>query len=243
MNELLEDSDATPKANQELPRTISAGIFLKQELQRGSNDTDSDRFPIQGARQPQMYNQNHFPASPSKIAAPKILERRPSKSKNFFLRAIGVRNNDDQIKHIQRIDESSSKNTSIRRRLSRTKKNSDSGDGGLGLMSSNSIHSFVQGPLDVMDVSTPSRITSYTESTYFPSTPPTASPAPAYILGPQITFTPELSTIETGACSLWVAIEIFGLLQRSDGYKSDGAARYSNDQVLGLSLFFVEYNS
>jgi hypothetical protein len=50
----------------------------------------------------------------------------------------------------------------------------------------------------------------------------------ALILCPQINVLPELSIVDTSACSLWVALEVTGMLRRADGQEDfdNGADRY-----------------
>jgi hypothetical protein len=60
------------------------------------------------------------------------------------------------------------------------------------------------------------------------------------VLCPQINVLPELSIVDTSACSLWVALEVSGMLRRADGQEEygNGAGRYpshSSTQPSGIT--------
>ncbi|KAH7312914.1 hypothetical protein BKA65DRAFT_148923 [Rhexocercosporidium sp. MPI-PUGE-AT-0058] len=214
-----DDPDLTPKARP-AARTASAGAFLKSELYQRSLDIKATRFSVRDNRHSMITPQpsGRRPPSPTKASPPKIPERRPSKSKNFFLRAIGGRSSDES-KAIRRKFSDTSRDTLIRR-LSRSK-NSSSAESYTGsITSTNSEHSFEPGSLDITDVSFNSRLSSSCESD-----PPSSSIshilAPdIFVLCPQIVITPEISSVDTGCCFLWVAVEVTGTLQRADGYEA-----------------------
>ena len=43
--------------------------------------------------------------------------------------------------------------------------------------------------------------------------------APALVLCPNITITPEVPSMESGSCTLWVGVSITGKLRRADGQR------------------------
>lgn len=61
----------------------------------------------------------------------------------------------------------------------------------------------------------------------------------SFILCPQINVTPELSVIDTNTCSIWVALEVRGVLRRADGYEEYGNGvddpSHSSSQISGTS--------
>lgn len=214
----------TPKARSPLPRTISAGAFLKSELHRRSLDVEVGRYSVRGQRHP-IYPRDEDirsrqPVSPPKNWSPIIPERRPSKSKNFFLRAIAGRNT-DEAKGIKRTDSTLSKNTLIRCLSSSKNKFSGSYDASCedNISSGGTESSFRPESFDIADVGINSRICSCeTPSSCSTSdTTSTASNEKAFVLSPQIKITPEASSVDNGSCDLWVAIEVTGSLHRADG--------------------------
>ena len=241
LNELLEDPEVTPKANQKQPRRTSAGVFLKDELQRRSHDAGSDRYSPQLPPHFQMYDTQspRLPPTPTKTASPKIPERLPSKSKNFFLRAIG-KQGDKSPKLVRRATSTGSRNTLVRRRQLRSKKDVDSSSSSLRQpSSSNSFFSLMEEASAVTDAQTPVQ-SDNDENRPLSATPTIPRIIPVYVLGTQIVVTPESSSVNTDACATWVAIEINGVLQRADG--SHNVSDYTTDsdfQVLGMfSLTF-----
>jgi hypothetical protein len=214
----------TPKARTPLPRTISAGAFLKSELHGRSLDVEAGRYSVRGQRH-SMYPRDEDirsrrPISPTKNCSSTIPERRPSKSKNFFLRAIAGRNT-EETRGIKRTDSTLSKNTLIRR-LSRSKnKFSGSYDASCeaNISSGGTESSFRPESFDIADVGLNSRIYSCeTPSSYSSSdTTSTASNDRIFVLSPEIKITPEVSSIDNGSCDLWVAVETTGILHRADG--------------------------
>jgi hypothetical protein len=222
-----DDPDVTPKVRNPLPRTISAGAFLKSELHRRSLDVEAGRYSVRGQRHSMFPRDEDIRVrhlvSPAKDWYPSIPERRPSKSKNFFLRAIAGRSNEEP-KGIKRVDSTSSKNTLIRR-LSRSKnKASSSYDASCedNISYGGTKSSFRPESFDITDVGINSRISSCgTLSTHSASDkPPANSNEIAFVLSPQINITPELSSVDNGNCDLWVAVEITGILHRADGCKN-----------------------
>jgi len=144
----------------------------------------------------------------------KIPERRLSKSKTFFFKAIGSRNNQEP-KRIRKVDSIESNKGTLLRRLSRTGRSSTSHSLCTGRTSStrttNSIETDSQ---DIADVSVNFRESSfdYGNAGINHSTPAT----PLCVLSPDIAITPELSTVDEGVCTMWVAVEITGVL-RAEG--------------------------
>lgn len=218
LSEMDDDPDLTPKAKP-TARTASAGAFLKSELYQRSGDIEATRFSVRDNRH-SMFTpppSGRRPPSPAKGSPPKIPERRPSKSKNFFLRAIGGRLSDES-KAIRRKDSGASKGTLIRR-LSRSKNSSSAESYTDSINSTDSGYSFEPGSLDITDVSMNSRLSSYEGD------PPSSSVSHAlapdvFVLCPQIVITPEISSVDTGCCFLWVAIEVNGTLRKADGYEA-----------------------
>lgn len=213
-------------------RTISAGAFLKSELHGRSNDIEAGRFSVRGDRSshhPQTMEHGYFiGGSPTKSkGSPKIPEKRPSKSKNFFLRAI-VGRTSGETKSIKRANSTASKNTLIRR-LSRGKTRNSMTSYSEDESYSQSIgskapsHDFPIESQDLTDINVTSRMSSFdgNSSSYPPANTQSAiTNSDLYILVPNITITPELTSVDTASCSFWVAIEIAGVLRRAGGQES-----------------------
>ncbi|KAE9363756.1 hypothetical protein N431DRAFT_497542 [Stipitochalara longipes BDJ] len=217
-----DDPDLTPKAKASLPRTISAGAFLKSELHRRSLDIEAGRHSVRGQRhslytREEDVNRRH-PYTPAQDWSPTILQRRPSKPKNFFLRAIGGRSS-EEVKRIKRSDSTISKNTLIRR-LSRSKKrpsgsydaSCEDNDSSVSTESSVPPESF-----DIADVGIKSRMSCGTPSCSASDTTSITYNENVLILSPQIKITPEVTSLANGACDLWVAVEVTGVLHKADG--------------------------
>ncbi|KAG4429880.1 hypothetical protein IFR05_014637 [Cadophora sp. M221] len=218
LSEMDDDPDVTPKARP-AARTASAGAFLKSELYQRSLEIEATRFSVRDNRHSMFTPQpsGRRPPSPTKASPPKIPERRPSKSKNFFLRAIGGRSSDES-KAIRRKDSETSRGTLIRR-LSRSKNSSSAESYTDSITSTDSGYSFEPGSLDITDVSINSGLSSYEGDP--PSSSMSHPLAPdVFVLCPQIVITPEISSVDTGCCFLWVAIEVTGTLQKADGYEA-----------------------
>lgn len=245
LSELMDDPDVTPKAHKKTagiprtPRTISAGDFLKYELYKPHLNIEVDTFSVRGEHRPRMYDQvQNFRPSPASAKAwsPKMPERRTSKSKNFFLRAIGMRNSDEPPKHIRRTGSAASRKTLVRR-SSLAQRVDDDPLHEKTLTPATTYHSFPPDSSDIADVDIHPRISSYRDTTSnlsLSSSPPSAGLPSAFVLCPQITITPEVSSVETGSCTLWVAVLITGALQRADGYRGSGSFEQSfNHQLFG----------
>ncbi|KAK0129286.1 hypothetical protein ONS95_015016 [Cadophora gregata] len=224
LSEMDDDPDVTPKARPST-RTASAGAFLKSELYQRSQDIDATSFSVRDTRHSMFTPQQSTrkPPSPTKGSPPKIPERRPSRSKNFFLRAIGGRLSDES-KAIRRKDSGASKGTLIRR-LSRSKNHSSAESYTDSIASTDSGNDFRPGSLDITDISINSRISSH-EGNQPSSTVSDIIPPDVFVLCPQVVITPEISSVDTGCCFLWVAIEVTGTLQKADGYE----ARYDGSR-------------
>ncbi|CZT43501.1 uncharacterized protein RSE6_03550 [Rhynchosporium secalis] len=215
-----DDLDLTPKARPNSARTASAGAFVKSELYQRSVDIAATSFSVRDNRHP-MFTPSpsgRRPRSPNKGTPPKIPERRPSKSKNFFLRAIGGRSSVES-KSIRRKDSQASKGTLIRR-LSRSKHSSSTESYTDSIASTDSTHSFKPGSLDITDMGLNPGIFSYEGNPPTASIPNVLAPD-VFVLCPQIVITPEIPSVDTGLCFLWVAIEITGTLRKADGFEAN----------------------
>ena len=228
-----DDPEATPKARNNVPRTVSAGEFLKSEYHSIFLDDDSyytkkpekdhDNCAFQSSSQQQQSLDNQDP--------PKIPERRLSKSKTFFLKVLPHRPKEST--QAQRAESNDSRNTLIRR-LSRA-----------GSRNSFPIHAPENFPLpgafpdrtsgDYVDATYNLRVSSYvgSEAPSSLSTGTSSSsiaPKDALILCPQVRVTPELSAVDGGVYSVWVAIEVTGILRRADGTEEyrGGLRRFSS---------------
>jgi len=219
-----DDPDVTPKAKSSLPRTISAGAFLKSELHGRSFDIEAGRHSVRGQRhslyppQQEIFHNRHLYALPQS-SPPAIPPRRPSKSKNFFLRAIGGRGS-EEIKGVKRSDSTLSKNTLIRRRLSRSKKKTSSSCDAFcedDVSSVSTESSLSPESFDIADVGINSRISCDTPSSFSASdTTSITSNDNVFVLSPQIKITPEVNSLDNGNCDLWVAVEVTGVLHKAD---------------------------
>ena len=235
------DPDITPKAAKQATRTASAGAFLKSEFHRRSIDIEAGRLSVRGKQSLLLWDQatqKAHPSSPAKNRSPKIPERRPSKSKNFFLRAIAGRSADETKPSMRRSDSTLSRNTLIRR-LSRSKNRDGSSSGQYYEASINSIgtaESSEPKSFDIADVDITTRLSSYDTS---PSVSLVSRDTSAhansevFVLCPQISITPEICSADSSACSFWVAIKITGVLQSADdhGSRKNAAGRFSSEFV------------
>jgi hypothetical protein len=163
----------------------------------------------------------HFPEKlRNPDGSPKIPERRFSKSKNFLMRAIGGRGSPDKVKFVRKID-TSSKSTLIRR-LSRGKNRVETpwGPNSSESECSSASSSFKPGSIDIADVSISSRTSSSYDQTpnisFASDTVPLLASEGAALLCPQITVTPEVSSVDSGNCMLWVAVEVSGFLRNAE---------------------------
>jgi hypothetical protein len=222
---ILDDPDATPKKSKPVARTMSAGRFHKSQAHGSKSDTQAGLYSVRGHRQnitlsdldyqSQRYNEDENTAE-----AP-ITQRRFSKSKNFLLQAFAGRAA-EQPKPVRRTDSTTSKNTLIRRLSQSRKSSSSSYDSGFegSAVSADASSSLPLSSLGIADVSINSRISSYeahSNSSSSSSTSYATSPN-MLVLCPLITVTPELPSVGGGNCSLWVAIQVSGVLCRAEGY-------------------------
>jgi hypothetical protein len=219
-----DDPDVTPKAKSSLPRTISAGAFLKSELHGRSFDIEAGRHSVRGQRhslyppQQEILHNRHLYALPQS-SPPAIPPRRLSKSKNFFLRAIGGRGS-EEIKGVKRSDSTLSKNTLIRRLSRSKKKTSGSYDAFCedDFSSVSTESSLPPESFDIADVGINSIISCDTPSSFSASdTTSITSNDNVFVLCPQIKITPEVNSLDNGNCDLWVAVEVTGVLHKADG--------------------------
>ncbi|PQE20112.1 ubiquitin-conjugating enzyme protein [Rutstroemia sp. NJR-2017a BBW] len=210
------DFDATPKPNRPVSRSLSVGKFLKTELNRGSSRKEICTPPLQ---------QNLD-------GSPKIPARRPSKSKNFIMKAFGGRKNDESKIPLTRKASTGSQSTLLRR-LSHRKSTASTISSSVSSVASSLgtvelSHSFERYSQDIIDVGINSRSSSYYDDIDF-SCPATPTPSNCrdemFVLCPHISVTPESTSVHAGMCTLWVAIEITGVLRRADG--SGGSAEMS----------------
>ncbi|KUJ17181.1 uncharacterized protein LY89DRAFT_73338 [Mollisia scopiformis] len=249
-----DDPDITPKARQRVPRTISAGNFLKSEFHRRSLETDQGRYSVRSNRNSFYSNQiaQHVPSPPNfgKFKPPKIPDRQPSKSKNFILRALAGRGSEES-NHPQRVNSKGSRNTLVRR-LSRNK-TMDSDRSGRTSMSGETLYSIPMEELDLgnggSDASTSQQETPIRALPQVPTVPQTsASPQELsqrqdvlvlspLILSPRIKVTPETTSLPTTTSTFWVAIEIRGELHAADGrYDMHPGRRTCSSQSADIRL-------
>ncbi|OWP05566.1 hypothetical protein B2J93_7910 [Marssonina coronariae] len=209
------DLDITPKARPTTARIRSAGAFLKSELHQRSFEFEPTSFSVRDNRHAMFTPQHTTRRPPSRVSPPKIPERRLSKSKNFFLRAIGGRLSDNS-KSVRRKDSEASKSTSIHR-IPRSRNPSPAESYTDSIVSTDSAFSFQLGSLDIADVNINPRLSSYVGGPSSSASSDTAAVEDIFVLCPQITITPEIPSVDTGSCFLWVAIEVTGTLQKADG--------------------------
>ncbi|KAI9054922.1 hypothetical protein LZ554_002065 [Drepanopeziza brunnea f. sp. 'monogermtubi'] len=237
LNEPEEDLEVTPKARALAnSRANSAGAFLKSELYQHKQDIEPTSHSVRDNRHslftPKSTSRRP-PRPPPSASPPKNSERRPSKSKNFFLRAIGGRLSDDS-KSVRRKESEVSK-VALVRRFSRSRKPSSAESYTDSIISTDSGYSFEPGSLDTTDISVNSRLSSYVNGPPSYSSSDDAAGPDVFVLCPQITITPEFSSVDTGNCFLWVAIEITGTLQKADGCENrDSGGRLSNAHISDL---------
>jgi hypothetical protein len=244
-----EDLDITPKARQRVSRTISAGNFLKNEFHRRSLE-EPGRYSVRNNRTPihppQFASQIPTPSrSSTKDNSQQLPERKPSKSKGFILRALAGRSSQD-TNHEQHINSKESRNILVRR-LSRNK-TMDSFQSRRTSMSGDTLYSIHPEDLDFGDAHA-------TTSTHRPQIPlralpqvPTQSyePAPApveapkqemLLLSPRIKVTPQINSLPTTTCTIWVAIEVKGELHAADGrYDRHPSRRRCSSDLLDIQL-------
>jgi hypothetical protein len=214
---VLEDINVTPKAVKQVLRTASAGTFLKSEFHYPRDSRDSDTSS-NGIHMSQLNEEGE------RISPPKIPERRLSKSKNFFFK-LGSRK-DREPKPIQRINSSTSKNTLIRRLSCGANQNSGSEskytDSITSADSSYLLNSMKS--KDIADIIIDSEISCYDRSSSHSLSSESMEnwgTREELFLCPEITITPEISSLDSGSTNLWVAVEVTGALRLASGYGHD----------------------
>ena len=158
-----------------------------------------------------------------------------SRSKKFFLKAIPGRNSSAQ-KAMRRISSNVSKRI---KRPPRVEQDSSS-----FYYADSDLTSSAMSCSDCQDFASVGRRISFHDDSNTPPLPTfdslyTMGLRRSLILCPHINVKPELSILDTSACSLWVALEITGMLRRADGQGEfgNGADRYlshSSTQPSGI---------
>ncbi|KAH8656075.1 hypothetical protein BGZ60DRAFT_417725 [Tricladium varicosporioides] len=224
----VEDPETTPKAHRPVPRTMSAGEFLKAEFHGGKQNENSGIYSVRGTRETcssDYYDYtDHFLDSKSQYPYPKYPERRLSKSKNFLLRAIGGRAS-ERSKHIRQTDQATRSN--LIRKLSQSKGgvHTRSDPGNVEHSSSaDSSESFELEGRDITEASFHSGASSsgqaLSTSSIFDTRPPLHN-YEALVLSPLVTIVPEVSSVNVSNCTFWVAIEIKGILRSTNDQTKD----------------------
>jgi hypothetical protein len=220
------DFDATPKPNRPVSRSLSVGKFLKTELNHGSSQNGiKEQLRLSPQQSVQSLNLRGTPPLQQNLdGSPKIPTRRPSKSKNFIMKAFGGRKIDESKPPLTRKASTGSQSTLLRR-LSHRKSTASTLSSSVSSVASSLgtvelSHSFERYSQDIIDVGINSRASSYYEDIDF-SCPATPTPSNCrdemFVLCPHISVTPESTSVHAGMCTLWVAIEITGVLRRADG--------------------------
>jgi hypothetical protein len=105
---LQDDPDLTPKARKPSHRTASTGAFLKSELHRRSSEANNYLPPTipNSCRPLDEISLSRLNAFGQKIDrySPDVPERRPSKSKSFLYKALGVRSSQENTSSIRRVE-------------------------------------------------------------------------------------------------------------------------------------------
>jgi len=200
---------------------MSAGAFLKNEFHslRGSRQSDGSSDDIR---------MSQLDGHGIRVSLPEIPERRLSKSKPFFFKLGGRK--EKEAKPTQAVNSTTSKNTLVRRlsRGTNNRSNSDSSDA----ISLPSVDSSL--PLqrvnskDIADVIVDARISSYGNNAMRSTSPPSmenwaTSAKEVFLLCPEITITPETSSLESGSTNLWVALEVTGTLRLANNHDHSSA--------------------
>ncbi|KAM3065398.1 hypothetical protein ACMFMG_011480 [Clarireedia jacksonii] len=226
-----DDLDATPKANRLVSRSLSVGRFLRTELHRGgSQNVIKEHQRLSPRQSAQSLNPRVTPTLEQNLdGSPKIPTRRPSKSKNFIMKAFGSRKNDESKTALTREASIGSQRTLLRK-LSHQKSTASTLSSSISstvssLGTAESSHSFERYRQDIIDIGFDLRVSSYNDDIEI-SCPATPTPSKCrdemFVLCPQISVTPESTSVYAGMCTLWVAIEITGVLRRADGSGASG---------------------
>jgi hypothetical protein len=167
-------------------------------------------------------------------------ERPLSRSKNFLKAITGGNNSSSKVQNaMRRISSNVSKHTFLRRpqraeslyaqddslKFSAISLSDIEGIADTGITSRVSSHAGTQEPSPLATLN----------SLYAPSL------RSSFVLCPEINVTPELSIVDTRTCSIWVALEVTGVLRRADGHGEygNGADRYpshSSGRPSGTSI-------
>jgi hypothetical protein len=168
--------------------------------------------------------------------------RLASRSKKFLLKAIPGRDSSAQ-KAMRRISSNVSKRI---KRPPRVEQDNSSFYGGDSNLTSSAVS--CSNCQDIAGVGINCRRMSFHANSTIPPLPTVDSPYTiglrrSLILYPQINVTPELSIVDTSSCSLWVALEVTGMLRRADGQEDygNGADRYpshSSTQPSGIKNLY-----
>ncbi|CAG8961954.1 hypothetical protein HYFRA_00013734 [Hymenoscyphus fraxineus] len=241
-------SETTPKARSHVSKSTVAGAFLKSELQYPA--TTAGRYSARGSRNTSssdFHNAVPFPRADlsfTKITdEPKTIERKLSRSKNFFLKAIGSLG-DGSPEKTDRDSSGEVPRGGLIRRLSRSRSNKSVKSTHSGRRSrSGSASTPYKEPeapyeiesRDITDASHDLRLMAsrHIQSSGESSTRPLLGLRNHLILSPQVFVTPEEAIVDSGNCSFWVAIEISGVLRTADGClrEGNGYSRYSYGSV------------
>jgi hypothetical protein len=237
---VLEDPDLTPKAVKQVPRTVSAGGFLKSELysSRSSkhSDNSSDRI--------HMSQLNGYG---TQISPPKLPERRLSKSKTFFFKLGGRK--DKESKPEKWVDSTTSKNTLIRRLSRGTDHNSSTASSYTDSIQSADSSYSLPNSKDIADVIIDSRIPSRSNSSIHSISPGSmqnwATPTrEEFILCPEITITPEVASLDAASTNIWVAVEVAGSLRLANTHEQTSAKLREGRRTIsganaGMLIFLI----
>lgn len=239
------DPDVTPKAKQQFARTVSAGEFCKPAYYRVKTDNNESTRPARGSSvyDNPIYPLNRIDDRKEPSETPKIPIRRLSKSKNFFLKAIGGRSAvEPELKNRS----SASSRGTLRRRLSRHDRRISSSSNAESMASiSLSYDSFGSEGQDIADVRTNQRISNQGAQTFFmESSSADISPSTdALVLCPYLTIISEVSSADSGGCSLWVAVSVTGVLREPhrNGRQLGVSEIKAFQNTLGMVIaFFLE---
>ncbi|RDW91843.1 hypothetical protein BP5796_01237 [Coleophoma crateriformis] len=210
-----DDPDVTPKAKQDFSRTFSAGGFSKPEYNQAKTDGVASTHPARAilASDNSISPFNRVDGKKELGDSPRIRRRRPSKSKNFFLKAIGGRSAvESELNHKF---PTASRGT-LRRRLSRHDRKISSSSYAESITSVPLSHGSLESESrDITDVHTDPRMSNYDTrdfsiaSSLSNTTPSTET----LVLCPCLTITSEASSIDSAGCSMWAAVSVTGVLR------------------------------
>jgi hypothetical protein len=211
-----DDPYATPRACWPIPRTSSTGAPENNVGTSGHGPDDNSPITGNGGRLVSRSKTFFLKAVPGRSYS-------GSKAQNVIRQISSTLSK--RIKRHRHTDHSSSFNTEDDSLASSAVTGSDSeAIMGAGVTSRMSSHTSAQAPSPLPSVDSLC----------------TMGIRGSFILCPQINVTPELSIVDSSTCSVWVALEVTGVLRRSDGHGdySNGAHRYpphSGTQLSGMS--------